>query len=77
MFFDSANSPVLKQDGYWMWNARMAYATANDQWEVAFWGRNLGNEEYLVYAFDLSDFGFQELMLGTPRTVGLSVDFKF
>lgn len=77
VFFDSANSPVLKQDGYWMWNARIAYATANDQWEVAFWGRNLGNEEYLVYAFDLSDFGFQELMLGTPRTVGLSVDFKF
>ncbi len=76
VFFDSLNNPLLSQDGYWLWNARVAWTSSDDQWEVAGWGRNLGNEKYLSYAFDLSFFGFHEQMLGTPRAFGVELTYR-
>lgn len=76
-YFDALNNPLLSQDSYWLWNARAAWTSADEHWEVAAYGRNLGDEEYLVYAFDLSFFGFNEEMLGTPRTYGLEARYRF
>ena len=75
VYFDSLNNELLSEDSYWLWNGRIAWAPS-DEWELALWGRNLGNEEYLSYAFDLSFFGFHEQMLGTPRMVGFEVTFR-
>ncbi len=76
VFFDALNNPLLGEDDYWLWNARVSWTSNNDQWEVAAYGRNLGDEEYMVYAFDLSFFGFNEEMLGTPRSFGLEVTYR-
>lgn len=76
VFFDALNNDLLSQDDYWIWNGRIAWTSVSEQWEVAAWGRNLGDEEYLSYAFDLSFFGFQEQMLGTPRMFGLEVTYR-
>lgn len=77
VFFDSLNNTLLSEDSYWLWNGRVSWTSADNGWEVAAWGRNLGDEEYLTYAFDLSFFGFHEQMLGTPRTYGLEVAYRF
>ena len=76
VFFDALNNPLLSQDGYWLWNGRVAWGSADDRWEVAAWVRNLGDEHYLSYAFDLSFFGFHEQMLGTPRSYGVELTYR-
>jgi iron complex outermembrane receptor protein len=77
VFFDALNNPLLSEDDYWIWNARVSWTSSDDNWEVAAFGRNLGDEEFMVYAFDLSFFGFNEEMLGTPRSYGLDVSYRF
>jgi len=77
VFFDAQNNPLLSQEAYWLYNARVSWTSTGENWEVAAWGRNLANKEYIVYAFDLSFFGFNEEMLGTPRTFGAEVSYHF
>ncbi len=76
VFFDALNNPLLSEDDYWLWNARVSWKSMDEKWEVAAFGRNLGDEEYMVYAFDLSFFGFNEEMLGTPRAFGIEVTYR-
>lgn len=76
VFFDALNNPLLSEDDYWLWNARVSWTSMDEKWEVAAFGRNLGDEEYMVYAFDLSFFGFNEEMLGTPRAFGIEVTYR-
>ena len=77
VFFDALNNPLLRENSYWIWNARASWSSANDHWEVAAFGRNLGDKEYMVYAFDLSFFGFNEEMIGTPRSYGIDATYRF
>ena len=77
VFFDALNNPLLREGDSWLWNARVGWVSADERWEVAAFGRNLGDEEYMVYAFDLSFFGFNEEMIGTPRAFGGEVTYRF
>jgi iron complex outermembrane receptor protein len=76
VYFDAFNNPLLSEDDYWLLNARVGWTSADDKWEVSAFGRNLGKEEYMVYAFDLSFFGFNEEMIGTPRTFGIEATYR-
>ena len=77
VFFDPQNNPLLSEDSYWLYNARVSWTSADDQWEVAVWGRNLGDKEYMVYGFDTSALGFNQEMIGIPRTVGAEATYRF
>ena len=77
VWFDALNNPLLSEGDYWLWNARVSWTSADDKWEVAGFGRNLGDEEYMVYAFDLSFFGFNEEMIGTPRAYGIEATYRY
>jgi iron complex outermembrane recepter protein len=77
VFFDALNNPLLSEDDYILWDARVSWTSQDDRWEVAAFGRNLGDEEYMVYAFDLSFFGFNEEMLGTPRSYGIEATYRY
>lgn len=76
-FFDTANRRRLAQDAYWLFNARVSFAKRNSAYEIALWAKNLTDEEYLVDAFDLSDFGFDQLDYGDPRTYGVELTLRF
>ena len=76
VFFDALNVPLLQEEGYWLVNARASWTSANEQLEVSAVARNLANEEYMVYAFDLSFFGFNEEMIGSPRYLGLEFTYR-
>lgn len=77
VWFDALNNPLLSEGDYWVWNARVSWTSADDKLEIAAFGRNLGDEEYMVYAFDLSFFGFNEEMLGTPRAYGIEATYRY
>jgi len=77
-FLEPNNRDVLRENGYYLLNARIALSPAKGPWEVAAWARNLTNQTYMSAAQDLiQSLGFAEVVLGQPRTWGVSVDYRF
>ena len=73
-YFDIRNQPVARENGYVLFDAR-AGVTFGDggRYELAIWGRNLGDEKYLVYTFDFTgSFGLNQRMPGPPRWLGVT-----
>lgn len=60
-FTDPGNLDIDKIDSYGLIGARVAYTPESNDWEIALWGRNIGDEEYNKVNNDN--------FLGTPRTV--------
>jgi iron complex outermembrane receptor protein len=76
-FFSADNNPLLQQDGYWLFDARIALLSEDGRWEAALFGRNLADEEYINYAVYLSDFGFIEQFRGEPRMFGAELRLQY
>jgi iron complex outermembrane receptor protein len=73
---------AAQSDAYDLLNARMGYNTG--RWQLAVWGRNLGDEDYYVRGF--GSFGNDPrkdyvtepyYQLGEPRRVGVSASYTF
>jgi len=75
-YFEPANLPALRQGGYTTYNARLALHASDDRWEVAAWGRNLGDKFYLTTGANLAGFGYYYTHRNTPRTYGLEVSYR-
>lgn len=67
-YFDLANN--IEQDSYSIFNTR--FGVTFSRFEVMFWGRNLGNEKYIAYAYD-----FGGTHLGNPRNFGVTARANF
>jgi iron complex outermembrane receptor protein len=65
--------PIDREDGYTVFDAQLAVGA--DNWEAILWGRNLGDEQYLVDG--QAGFGSNRYSLGMTRTYGLSVTISF
>ena len=70
------NQPLLKAENYWLVNARLALQK-NNRWEIALWGNNLTDEEYIVEAFDQAGAGVLIYNYGMPRTYGVSLSYRW
>ncbi len=69
---------ALGQPAYWVHNFRLGWRSPSEQYEVAFWVRNIFDEVYLTDAFDLSaGFGLILEVVGDPRTVGVTFSADF
>jgi len=69
---------ALGQPAYWVHNLRLGWRSPSEQYEVAFWVRNVFDEVYLTDAFDLSaGFGLILEVVGDPRTVGVTFSANF
>ncbi len=66
-FFDLANT--IEQESYSLLNAR--FGLMFKRFDIFFWGRNLGQEKFIAYAYD-----FGGVHLGDPRTYGLTVSLR-
>lgn len=77
-FSDVDNNPFTEIDARWLHNLRVGYEFGSDQWEIAAFARNLGDEEYYQQIFDLRDpFGFLQGIVGSPRTVGVELNYQY
>lgn len=66
----------LKQESYEIVNLRLGYETGN--WGVAFWSKNLFDEEYVTALYDVSANGLGELVQdGEPRLIGVTLTWRF
>jgi iron complex outermembrane recepter protein len=67
-YFDLANK--IEQSPYSIINARVGISF--NKLDIFFWGRNLGDEKYIAYAYD-----FGATHLGNPKNYGVTVRVSF
>jgi iron complex outermembrane receptor protein len=79
---DKTDFPSLdrqtQEDDYLLVNARLGVRSPDDRWDVALWGKNLTNREYIsqfVQGFD-GLFGVQAVR-GDQRMLGVNVSFRY
>ncbi|NIB43488.1 TonB-dependent receptor [Pseudomaricurvus alkylphenolicus] len=75
IFFSSENIEPVSQKAYGIVNARLGFVSADEQWQMALWGRNLADQEHRIFVSDLSDFGTFTDDHGAPRSFG--VEFTY
>ena len=77
-YFDVANDPLITQKRYGLANVRASYAFDQGRWTVAGYVRNLFDKHYLSDAINLTNpFGFVQDVVGTPRTVGVELAYRY
>jgi iron complex outermembrane receptor protein len=56
-----------------LFNARLAWAPANDAFEVALWGKNLADERWVNFIAPL--ITMDQLNYNDPRTYGIELSY--
>lgn len=74
VFQDPDNLEVASIDAYDLTDFRAAYLTADKEWEIAGWVRNVFDEEFLIHNFPSVGSGFATP--GLPRTYGATVTWR-
>ena len=79
-------NPQSIQEGYSLLNARLGLRFDDARWEVALWGKNLGDKGYCMTIFDqpiAGPFGGvanlqtpQRCAVGAPQTYGVELKFR-
>ena len=70
IFADTSNQP-----GFHVMDARASWMSANENWEVALWGKNLQDEEYISHAYIVGPGVI--VVFGDPRTYGITLTRNF
>ncbi|MEM9552978.1 MAG: TonB-dependent receptor [Acidobacteriota bacterium] len=71
------NTELIAQDGYALVGARLLFTPASGTWDLALFGTNLTDEEYLETGFFAASFGTAIGIAGPPREWGLSASYRF
>ncbi len=74
-YFSVNNDPILSQGAYTIANAHVSWTSPGEHATVTAWVRNLADEDYLVGAYDLASFGWDQWVVGEPRTYGVTVEY--
>ena len=77
-YFGLDVTPATTEDGYVLGNVSATWLPADADWKFSVSVENVGNEEYLVQTFDLSDWiGMIEEYYGKPRWVKAKLSWEF
>lgn len=76
-YFDAFNSPSHLEPAYTLVNARLSWYSENDRWSVSIFAKNLTDQIYRTYAFDLAFLGFATDVYGKPRWIGATVGYSW
>jgi hypothetical protein len=82
-FFTQFNRDEVAQDSYSVWNARVTWVSADQAWQVALYGENLGDEEYFTNSLESGvptagvDPVVPQYFVGAPRTWGVKAQYSF
>ncbi len=77
-YFSVSNFSSTYSDDHTLLGARVSWLSADEHWEVAFYGKNLTDERHRTVGFDASDFvGWTEAGYNRPRWFGGSISYSF
>ena len=70
--------PILKQDAFTRWDARIGLSDMDQVWDLALVGKNLSDELIIMYGTDVpSQPGTHYAQVDKPRTYGLQGTWRF
>lgn len=72
---DAITPKINLMDSYAIWGARLGYESADGQWRVMAWGKNLSDEYYVTNVIASSDSTSR--FTGRPRTYGITLGYTF
>lgn len=73
-----ANGNPIMEPAYGILNTRVVYEPAARNYSLEVWGKNLTDEQYINGGFDSRDtFGYNYVIVGRAREVGVSLSFTF
>jgi len=75
--FTVLSAPNEREGAYTVGNLRVSLASEDGSWEAALFAKNLWNERYRIFAFDLSSIGTIAQSFVRPRTIGASFRYNF
>lgn len=76
--FNTVNSPVTRGESYVVTNARIQFSNADSRWEVGVYAKNITDEDWLDWTYDISSFANMTLQVyNPPRMYGLDVKYSF
>lgn len=75
-FKEALNTPYLFTKANWVFDGRTSIATDDKGWELAFWIKNMFNEEHVVQATD-DGTGEGYRIFNAPRTYGIELSYAF
>ena len=70
-------SAFLVQPGYSVWNASLRWRSADERWQLALAGSNLGDKIYHTTGWDTPVVGVRQLNYGAPRQFSLSAEYAW
>jgi iron complex outermembrane recepter protein len=70
-------SPDELEKAYATGDLRLSLSSDDKSWEAAIFAKNIWNEKYRIFAYDLSAFGTIAQSYNRPRTVGVSLRRNF
>ncbi len=73
-FFDPDN--IVHQDGYVTYGASVAFDNLDERWQVALWGRNLGDDDHCANTISLSASTVALCSLDGLRSYGVSLLYR-
>jgi iron complex outermembrane recepter protein len=76
-FIEASNSAISREGSYFLWNARVAFDSADDRWTLAAWVKNAGDARYRLYNLDLGLLGISEEVFAPPRWFGATATYRF
>lgn len=74
VFFSVLNVEAASQDSYWRHDARLSWYAPSDHWRVDLFGRNLANEDYVIFQDDVGA-GLVSRR-GEPRFIGAAISYS-
>ena len=74
---DAPNTPQLKADAYWIWNARVTYVPTSENYEFAVFVTNITDKIYKTNGVEVLGLGYVESYYSRPREWGASLTVNF
>jgi len=76
-YYDPDENPIATIPSYEIWDARLAYTSPDDRWELAAWIKNIGSEKYRTHVFTQRGGRIAFATFGDPETYGLTLTFNY
>lgn len=75
MFDDPDNNMLEFRPARRLYDAFATWTSTDAHWEASLWGRNLGEEAYVIRVSNLA--GYNQVVVGPPRTYGVTIIRRF
>ncbi|MEM1153596.1 MAG: TonB-dependent receptor [Pseudomonadota bacterium] len=76
-FSQLTNAPNTKIPSFQVYNTRVSFTDPQQRYQLSVFAKNVFDEEYYTYAFDIAANGFTEQTLGPPRWLGVEGRYNF